>query len=302
MHRVLVSVVVATHRRKETLEQALHSLIEQDYQPLEIIVVDDNADEEWNQIISTLVQRAHDQLRDGQQLHFIVNQQNIGSARSRNEGIAAAQGELITFLDDDDVYLPTKISAQTAAMLSANADYSLMDLALINETGRLVEHKTHPYLHNSLNRCDLIRLHLLHHLTGTDAMMFRREYLLQIGGFDPIDIGDEFYLMMKAIGNNGHFAYLPQTLVRAKVHYDGSGLTSGPGKEEGMIQLYTFKKRYFSMLSKRDIRRIRMRHHAVLAFSHLKNRNFVSCLSEAAKSLLISPAACCQLLLFRYIK
>ena len=302
MSCVTVSVIVSTFRRDELLKRALLSLIHQDYLSLEIIVVDDNGNEAWNRKVQTIVSEIRSHLREKQTLILLTNQTNLGSARSRNAGIAASHGDVITFLDDDDIYLPSKVSTQAAAMLAAEADFSLMDLTLVNEKGKCVEQKTHPYLHKTLKRSDLIRLHLLHHLTGTDVMMFRRDYLMKIGGFDPIDIGDEFYLMMKAIENNGCFLYLPQTLVHAMVHYDGSGLSGGPRKAEGMLQLYAFKKRYFSLLSKRDIRLIRTRHHAVLAFSHIKSRSFVSCLSEAAKSFLISPAACCQLLLARYIK
>jgi glycosyltransferase involved in cell wall biosynthesis len=61
---------------------------------------------------------------------LVINPENLGAARSRNEGIFASKGAYITFLDDDDIYLPTKIRTQMSQMQSANADYSLMDLTL----------------------------------------------------------------------------------------------------------------------------------------------------------------------------
>lgn len=44
-----------------------------------------------------------------------------------------------------------------------------------------------------------MKYHLLYHMTGTDTLMFKGEYLRRIGGFPTIDVGDEFYLMEQAI-------------------------------------------------------------------------------------------------------
>lgn len=298
----LVSVIIPTYRRMESLKNALHSVFRQNYRPIEIVLVDDNADEIWNQYIVTVVEEIRSLLPDQIFISLVINPENLGAARSRNEGIFASKGAYITFLDDDDIYLPTKIRTQMSQMQSANADYSLMDLTLFNEGGFQVERKTHPYLNQAISKENLIRLHLLHHLTGTDTMMFRREYLLQIGCFDFIDVGDEFYLMMKAIENGGVFLYIPQALVHALVHYDGTGLSGGPQKFQGEAMLFRFKQKYFPQLKPKEIRYIRMRHHAVLAFAHLKTKNKSAFLLEAFKSLALAPFECISMLYRRHRK
>lgn len=298
----IVSVIIPTYRRKQSLKEALLSVCAQDEQLVEMIVVDDNGSREWNETVAQIVRDVQSSQHTLHSLRLIVNEQNLGAARSRNAGIHAAHGTYITFLDDDDIYLPSKISTQLAAMQAASADYSLMDLDLLNEKGQLIEHKTHPYLNGVLAQSELIRLHLLYHLTGTDTMMFRREYLLQIGCFGEIDIGDEFYLMMKAIENGGKFLYLPHPLVKARIHYDGSGLSGGPRKFEGEKMLFAFKQTYFPQLQRKDIRSIRMRHHAVLAFAHLRAKHPARFLLEALHSLLSSPAACCRMIYQRKLK
>ncbi len=297
-----VSVIIPTYRRLETLKKALLSISSQDYHSVEIVLVDDNADEGWTQKVASVADEAAQLLPASFSLRLIVNPKNLGAAQSRNEGIRASSGSYITFLDDDDWYLPAKISTQLAAMTAANADYSLMDLTLFNEELLQVERKTHPYAENITEKADLLRLHLMHHLTGTDTMMFRRDYLFQIGCFDAIDVGDEFYLMMKAIENGGRFLYIPKALVHALVHYDGTGLSGGPLKFQGEELLFRFKQQYFPLLKPKEIRYIRMRHHAVLAFAHLKLKNKTLFVFEALKSLALSPFECVSMLYRRHRK
>ena len=52
--------------------------------------------------------------------------------------------------------------------------------------------------------------------------MFEREFLLKSGGFPPIDLGDEFYLMEKVIRNHGTVSYLPRCDVKALVHTESA--------------------------------------------------------------------------------
>ena len=298
----LISVIVPTYRRILPLKQALLSVCEQRYPYWEVILVDDNADAEWNQRVAQTADDIRRALPPHASLHLIVNTHNLGSAQSRNVGIRASRGEYITFLDDDDRYLPDKLGTQLNCFQSGKADYSLVDLELFNDNDLKIGYKSHPYIVEVSDPKLLMRYHLMHHLTGTSAMMFRKSYLMQIGCFDGIDIGDEFYLMTKAIEAGGNFAYVPQPLVHARVHFDGSGLSSGPMKLQGENALFAFKKKYFSVLSRKEIRRIRMRHHAVSAFSYLKNKSYLPFLIQAFSCALISPANCLSMIYTRCIQ
>lgn len=294
MDNALVSVIVATYRREKTLESALRSLIEQNYRPLEIVVIDDNGQDEWNYTVKKVVDSVREMTEDVR-IRLIANSENGGSSRARNMGIEAAMGEYITFLDDDDVYLPGKIEKQLAAMRAMDADYSLTDLLLCDKNDRLVEKKTHGYI-KSHQKEELIRYHLLYHMTGTDTLMFKKEYLRKIGFFGPHDVGDEYYLMMKAIQGEGRFCYLPEITVKACVHYDQEGVSSGAGKIEGEKTLYRYKQEFFDGLQQKDKRYIRMRHHAVLAFAYFRKKNPVMFVCEALLGILIAPVACISML------
>lgn len=291
---VTVSVIIATYRREASLKRALESLINQTYESTEIIVVDDNADSEWNK-------RVEDIINEMNLLHpivYIKNEINKGSAGTRNIGIKAASGEYITFLDDDDIYLPNKIKNQVEHMIENKSDYSITDLYLYDENERLIEKRTRKYIKEN-NKENLLRYHLMYHITGTDTLMFKRVYVLSIGGFPAINVGDEFYLMQRSIEAGGAFSYLPLCDVQAYVHRETDGLSSGESKIKGENALYEYKKKYFSQLSDKEIQYIKMRHYAVLAFAEIRKRNVSGFIKYSTCSFINSPSQCINLVLSR---
>lgn len=299
----LVSVIVATHHRKDELKRALASLANQTYKNIEVILVDDNAGSKWNRAVEHLVDGW--KKKCGIPLKYIQNVSNQGSAASRNTGISASSGRYITFLDDDDKYCPAKIENQLNHMLRTHSDFSITDLALYNEEGKLEEKRIRYYLKHgrSLNEyvfdasesSDLLAYHLMYHLTGTDTLMFRKEYLEQIGGFPPIDIGDEFYLMRNAFSGGGKFSYLPVCEVKAMVHTRTYGLSSRERKIAGENALYEYKKNFFPKLKRSQVRKIRMRHHLVLAYAYLRSGDYGNFAVQGWEAVLAAPLACGQM-------
>lgn len=256
-----------TFRNDVNLKRAIESIINQSYKNIELIIIDDNADINWNEKVKKIVSKYDDKIK----LILLKNEKNIGSARSRNLGIEHSQGDYITFLDDDDVYLPDKIERQLVYIISERGDVCITDLFLFNENEKLIRKRIHSYLVNENN---LLASHLKHHLTGTDTLMFKKEYLKKIGGFDEIDLGDEFYLVLKAILKKGKFVYLSGNYVKAYVHKSGVGMTAGKDKLQGENILFNRKKEYFDLLNTRDVRYIIMRHNLVIASCYLRMKKF----------------------------
>ena len=292
------SVIVATYRRDTPLEQALRSLGAQTEKDLEIVLVDDNADPQWNAAVAEVVARFREAFPEAN-LRVLVNESNLGSAKTRNRGVEEAAGTYVTFLDDDDRYLPGKVARQTAFMEAETLDYSVTDLFLYNERGACTDRRIRDYL-SDVTPSALLEAHLMHHMTGTDTMMFRKDYFRKIGGFAPIDEGDEFYLMERAILGEGRFGYLPGCDVWAVVHTgETAGLSSGEQKIRGENALLEHKKQFFPRLSPAARRYILMRHHAVIAFAQLRRRHFLGFAVSAARSFFRSPVRCIRLLFRR---
>ncbi|WP_099361187.1 glycosyltransferase family 2 protein [Fredinandcohnia onubensis] len=281
-----VSIIVATYRRKEALEKALQSLIIQTYSNCEVIVVDDNADAEWNTKVEKIVNNMKGS--DNVEIFYVQNKSNKGSAETRNIGIKVATGDYITFLDDDDIYLPDKVKKQVEYMIKEGSDFSLTDLWLYDEKDKLIEKRVRDYIKDFSSE-SLMKYHLMFHMTGTDVMMFKKKYLIDIGLFSPINVGDEFYLMQKAIAGKGIFSYLPGCEVKAYVHSETDGLSSGDGKIKGENELYEYKKKYFNKLTQKEQRYVKMRHYAVIAYAELRKKKYFSMIKNSCLSLISSP-------------
>lgn len=289
-----VSVVVSTFRRDVMLARALESLAAQTMKDFEIVLVDDNACPVWNTRVDGVVRDFRRKYTDIA-LTYICNEENLGSAQARNRGIENSTGEFVTFLDDDDLYLPEKLENQLSYMRMGGIDYCVADMALYFENEALSEKRIRPGIEH-MDRENLFRYHFMHHITGTDTMMFRKTYLEKIGGFPPINVGDEFYLIHRAIDGGGKFGYLHTCDVKAYVHTGEEGLSSGQGKLDGENQLYGYKKQYFSRFDAKSIRFIRMRHYAVLAFAGLRRKNYGFFLKNALCCFLSAPVQCMRFL------
>lgn len=287
-----VSVVMSTYKRNDTLRKALLSLVSQTYKNFEVVLIDDNADSEWTKKVRQIVNEMEGKIT----IKYIVNEENLGSSASRNRGIVIAQGEYITFLDDDDIYLPEKIERQLVDLILTQADYGITDLFLYDDNENLIDKRVRTYIQNT-DKKSLMRYHLIHHMTGTDTFMFRTEYLRKIGGFPDIDVGDEFYLMEKAILGGGKFNYSPRCDIKAYVHTgEYGGLSSGQKKINGENILYANKQRYFNELGEKDIKYIKARHYAVIAFAELRRKNGRAFARNVLSALIISPIACIKIL------
>jgi glycosyltransferase involved in cell wall biosynthesis len=104
-HTPLVSVIVAAYNRPDYVNQAIASVLDQTFADYEMIVVDDGSDED-----------AVRQYRLPSCAKLIRQAYQGRPAPGRNAGIRAAHGKYIAFLDDDDVWLPHKLSAQVKAL------------------------------------------------------------------------------------------------------------------------------------------------------------------------------------------
>ncbi len=108
MKTPLVSVIIPVYNVKETLREALTSVLTQTYASLEIIIVDDGSTDNSLAVIENI---------DDPRIQ-IHHQENRGLAAARNAGIHQAQGEFIAFLDSDDLWQPEKIEKQVTQLLS----------------------------------------------------------------------------------------------------------------------------------------------------------------------------------------
>ncbi len=115
-----VSVIVPVFNSELYLREALSSVLAQSFGALEILVIDDGSATNACQDLVAQAQRDA-----GREIRY-VRQENRGPAAARNRGLAEARGELIAFLDSDDLYEPGKLTLQVDIMRRVPHDYAFV--------------------------------------------------------------------------------------------------------------------------------------------------------------------------------
>lgn len=173
----LVSAIIPTYNRAHIVCEAIESVLAQTYPHIEVIVVDDGSKDDT----LARLQQYGDRIR-------VVSQANAGPAAARNRGIAVARGDLIAFLDSDDIWLPEKTEQQVALMEGAGApvpcclsnilmkwnsgDRTSFDIAWLRPSAE-------AGLWLNVDEVLVTRFVLFN-----QGIMIRREVLEKIGGFD----------------------------------------------------------------------------------------------------------------------
>ena len=167
--RPLVSVIIPTYNRASFLKEALGSVLAQDYRPLELIVVDDGSRDETPRLV------CHYPVR------LVRVARNLGVARARNLGLRWARGELVAFLDSDDLWLPAKVRRQVEFFLKHPEAVAVQVEEIWIRRGKRVNPRKHHrkpsgfFFDRALQLC----------LISPSGVMLRRQIFEEIGPFDP---------------------------------------------------------------------------------------------------------------------
>lgn len=168
----LVSVIIPVYNSSKYIQKAIESVLSQTYRHYEIIVVDDGSTDGTRRKLELYQNRIR-----------YVFQENQGSAAARNTGLKLARGELVAFLDSDDLWSMSEKLEKQVACFAKNPD-----LGGINTGWRIIDGadkhiKTVQPWHKA-PQLDL-ETWLKKKCVRTSAMMFRRSWLDKVGGFDP---------------------------------------------------------------------------------------------------------------------
>ena len=165
----LVSVIIPTYNRGWIIGEAVDSVLAQEYPNTELIVVDDGSTDATDAVLAAYGDRIR-----------LLRQKNRGVSAARNAGIRAAAGELIAFLDSDDLWLPAKLGRQVAffqqhpdAVACQTEETWIRNGVRVNP-GKRHRKPSGMIFIPSLELC----------LVSPSAVMIRRELFDQVGLFD----------------------------------------------------------------------------------------------------------------------
>lgn len=188
-----VTVVIATRDRPLLLRRALRSVLDQRYRgAIDVVVVFDQCELDPELELDTVTAEGAPRL-----VRTVTNQRSPGLAGARNTGIAVADGELVAFCDDDDLWLPGKLEAQGRA-LQADADLELVTTGVLVEArGRV---STRVLDRERITHAELLRSRVSEAHPST--FLFRRLALVDdIGLVDedlPGSYAEDYDLLLRA--------------------------------------------------------------------------------------------------------
>jgi glycosyltransferase involved in cell wall biosynthesis len=103
---VKISVIITSYNQKEYLKEAIESVLGQTYKPFEIVVCDDASQDSSQELIRDYEHKYPGLVRG------ILHEKNLGIPKNRNSGLKAVQGDMVTWLDGDDIFKPRKLELE----------------------------------------------------------------------------------------------------------------------------------------------------------------------------------------------
>ena len=207
----LVTVIVAAYNGEKFLRQALESVFRQDYDPYEVVFVDDGSVDGTAEIARSFPVR-------------YVHQENQGLPAARNAALRIARGELVAFADDDDLLPPSKLSVQ-ARFLSEHPEIG----CVLGRQEWIVEDGIEPP--------ELKRDPIFGELGGIQLVsaMFRRAVLEELGGFDPTyRYAEDRDLFVRMRERGVEIEVLPDVVLHKRLH--GSNMTMNQPESHPLLR------------------------------------------------------------------
>jgi glycosyltransferase involved in cell wall biosynthesis len=200
----LISVMIGVYNAAPYLGEAIESVFAQDYEPLELIVVDDGSTDGSGEVA-----RAFASVR-------VIRQENAGNGAARNRAVEEASGALYAFLDADDRFTPGKLSLQKAAL---DADPGI-DMVF----GHVQEFLS-PDLDEATRA--MLRPPAPEPMpwTAPNLMLIRRESFDRVGLFTTsVRVGVTVDWFARAAEAGLRYAVLPEVVLERRLHTQNNGL------------------------------------------------------------------------------
>jgi len=213
----LITAIVPLYNGAPFIREAIQSIFDQDLVPDEVIIVDDGSGDSGPDIVLEMAARHPIRL---------LRKENGGQSSARNLGIDHAHGDLIAFLDQDDVWYPNHLAELVKPFLDSRAvelGWSYSNLDEINETGEMVTRfflNTLPAEHPKRELASCLKQDMF---VLPSAALVSRRALESVGGFNERLSGyedDDLFLRIFLAGFDN--VYSPESLSKWRIHQSSS--------------------------------------------------------------------------------
>ena len=208
-----VSVVMTAFNDLRFIDEAVDSILQQDFPDLEVIIVDDGTGEEAT--FARLVAR-------DPRIRVLVNPTNLGPAKAANRGIEAARADIIARLDSDDIAERSRIGKLVAA-LDADPEIGLVGswFTTIDEAGNTKETFRIPETDLEIRWALLFYTPFCH-----SSVAYRRDCFEAAGRYPPIPLLSSDYYLLTGMMVHCRARNLPESLVCYRLNPRGLTATA----------------------------------------------------------------------------
>lgn len=236
-----VTAAITTYNRASFLPGALESVFAQRRPPDEVLVIDDGSSDETADVLA----RYGDRIR-------VVRQANRGRSGARNRAVEEARGELLSFLDSDDRWLPDKLERQVP-VLERNARVGMVHghVDLIDGDGNDLPEQTvrHHALFSAAHRHEVTYAgYAFDCRCFSSALTARVAALRDVGLYDPALLLDDYDLYLR-LALSWEIVFLEGPAVALYRHHEGQMTTY----ELTMGQIQTAEKHLRLLDERRDV-------------------------------------------------
>lgn len=207
----LVTVICLCYNQKRFVREAVESVINQTYTPIQLIVVDDASTDGSPETINQLKVQYP-------QLEVLLLNENMGNCRAFNHGLAQAKGEYLIDLAADDVLLPDRIRKGVEVLQQAGDEFGVhfCDAELIDETGSFVSHHSDKYPHHTIPQGDIYVEVIQRYFICPPTIMFRKSVMDKLGGYDETLAYEDFDFWIRS-SRQFKYSYTPQSFVKKRL-------------------------------------------------------------------------------------
>lgn len=229
----LVTVVIASYNHAPYIEKCILSVVQQTYPHIELLVVDDGSTDDSVARIEQL-QREH-----GFELRV---QQNKGLTHTLNEAIARAKGSLIAPFGSDDIMVPERIAKQVAYMQDKpEVGICAGNIELIDSDGQLFP-ESRQRRDIAFRRLDFDDVFMERKpYPPAPTLLFRKEALEQVGGFDPKIRLEDLLIELKITHAGYYIDCLGEVLAQYRKH-DSNSSKNTPFMVDSILRTYALFK------------------------------------------------------------
>ena len=207
----LVSIILPTHNRQALIIETLDSIVNQDYNHVEVVVVNDHSTDNTVDIVKRYIDSGHNNI-------VVIESDGYGSNHARNTGMKNSRGEFIAFFDDDDIMCPDFISSRIDFFKNTDIDFVGCDFVHFEGDidNVILERRLSSIPHN-------ISSHLFYMDLPTQCFLMTRKCVDRLGLWNEhVKRLQDMAYFHRLFLYNQKGIYIPLNLFKYRIHEKGT--------------------------------------------------------------------------------